>query len=254
MKPNKVGVGYKVGKVDQAETALGMDMRLAADKGKKSKGADGGDKIVRRELNKVYTNGTLVDEALLLDEQAGHCVSIREDGQPDKDGSGIFGICVLDSSTSEFNLSSFEDDVCRTKIETMMRQLRPKELIYTKVCLARMSLIPYKHLSSLQGNLSVSTTRLLKAILPGDCLWTSLRESEGINFEETLKELHVMYPAGDDDNDVEDNMHGLPSSVPEAIRSMSSSKAAMEALGSMIWSVHLSQFYGHELADDRTGI
>ena len=128
--------GYKVGRVDQAETALGAEMRVAADKGK-SKGktaADKADKIVRRTLNKVYTNGTLVDETLLTDEQAGHCVSIREDGEEDpKTGKQKFGLCVLDSSTSEFNLSAFEDDVCRTKLETMMRQLRPKEMVFTKV-------------------------------------------------------------------------------------------------------------------------
>ena len=42
--------GYKVGRVDQAETALGAEMRLAADKGKgkKTLGKDGGDKIVKR--------------------------------------------------------------------------------------------------------------------------------------------------------------------------------------------------------------
>jgi DNA mismatch repair protein MSH6 len=84
------------------------------------------------ELNKVYTNGTLVDEALLTDEQAGHCVSIRE--MEGKDGCSSFGICVLDSATSEFNLSAFNDDVCRTRLETLMRQLRPKEIIFTKVC------------------------------------------------------------------------------------------------------------------------
>jgi DNA mismatch repair protein MSH6 len=71
----------------------------------------------------------LVDEQLLTDEQAGHCVSIREDAE----GEGAFGICVLDSSTSEFNLSYFHDDVCRTKLETLMRQLRPKEVVFTKV-------------------------------------------------------------------------------------------------------------------------
>ena len=89
---------------------------------------------MRRELNKVYTNGTLVDEELLTDEQAGHCVSIREEDAPEsKDGKQTFGICVLDSATSEFNLSAFEDDVCRTKLETLMRQLRPKEIVFTKV-------------------------------------------------------------------------------------------------------------------------
>jgi DNA mismatch repair protein MSH6 len=145
--------GYKVGRVDQAETALGAEMRLAAEKSKGKVSEDKGkDKIVRRyvhslqhldccfitsceisELNKVYTNGTLVDADLLTDDQAGHCVSIREEKCADGSDSDRFGICVLDCSTSEFNLSAFEDDVCRTKLETLMRQLRPKELLFTKV-------------------------------------------------------------------------------------------------------------------------
>lgn len=39
-----------MGRVDQAETALGAEMRLAADKGKgkRASGKDGGDKIVKR--------------------------------------------------------------------------------------------------------------------------------------------------------------------------------------------------------------
>ena len=87
------------------------------------------------ELNKVYTNGTLVDQELLTDEQAGHCISIREAAAEEASAktNNSFGICVLDSSTSEFSLSAFEDDVCRTKLETMMRQLRPKEIIFKKV-------------------------------------------------------------------------------------------------------------------------
>lgn len=121
-------------------------MRVAADKskgkGKVSAEDKGKEKIVRRELNKVYTNGTLVDEALLTDEQAGHCVSIREDAEDTgKEDQKRFGICVLDSSTSEFNLSSFEDDVCRTKLETLMRQLRPKEIIFTKVTCSILSVV-----------------------------------------------------------------------------------------------------------------
>ncbi|GJE94869.1 MutS family DNA mismatch repair protein [Phanerochaete sordida] len=211
--------GYKVGRVDQAETALGAEMRVAADKGKTKAKASTADKIVRRELNKVYTNGTLVDEALLTDEQAGHCVAIREDGEEDpKTGKQTFGLCVLDSSTSEFNLSAFEDDVCRTKLETMVRQLRPKEIIFTK------------------GNLSVPTTRLLKSILPSNCLWTSLRDSEGLSFNDTLKALKELYPpSADDDDDLAPRPHGLSAAVPEAILSMIQSRGAVEALGSMIW-------------------
>jgi DNA mismatch repair protein MSH6 len=82
----------------------------------------------------VYTNGTLVDAELLTDEQAGHCISICEEVSDDNsDSKNKFGICVLDCSTSQFNLSAFEDDVCRTRLETLMRQLRPKELLFTKV-------------------------------------------------------------------------------------------------------------------------
>ncbi|EIN08523.1 DNA mismatch repair protein Msh6 [Punctularia strigosozonata HHB-11173 SS5] len=211
--------GYKVGRVDQSETALGAEMRLAADK---AKGGPKGkaDKIVQRELNKVYTNGTLVDAELLIDEEAGHCVSIREhapdpENPADAKKESTFGVAVLDSSTSEFNLSAFEDDVCRTKLETLLRQLRPKEIIFTK------------------GNLSVSTNRLLKATLPEGCLWTSLRDVEGFDYDQTLKELAELYPAtGNAMRDEDDPVGG---DVPEAIRDMYASKPAIEALGSLIW-------------------
>ena len=48
-------------------------------------------------------------------------------------GQSSFGVCVLDASTGEFNLSLFDDDVCRTSLETMFRQIRPIELIHAKV-------------------------------------------------------------------------------------------------------------------------
>ncbi|KAF8504398.1 DNA mismatch repair protein Msh6 [Russula emetica] len=204
--------GHKVGRVDQAETALGAEMRIAANK---SRGKGGDDKqkekIVRRELNKVYTNGTLVDDELLIDDQAGHCISIRENEEGGEYGS--FGICVLDSATSEFNLSAFDDDVCRTKLETLLRQLRPKEIVFTK------------------GNLSVATTRLLRVILPGTCLWTSLRDVEGFGYDKTLSELKSLYAANGEDA-MDDDDYSL---VPAAIRDMLGCKNAIEALGSMMW-------------------
>lgn len=179
--------------------------------------------ILHRELNKVYTNGTLVDPELIVDEQAGHCVSIREvDPNSDK---GSFGICVLDSSTSEFNMSAFDDDACRTKLETLLRQLRPKELLFTKVLHFRLEIPQMLNLS--KGNLSVSTTRLLKAVLPGSCIWTSLREVEGFGYKETLEELKSLYP---DDDDMEEG-----SNIPDAIRQMLTCEPAVEALGAMIW-------------------
>ncbi|TFK38050.1 DNA mismatch repair protein msh6 [Crucibulum laeve] len=216
-----LGKGYKVGRVEQSETALGAEMRMAASKGKGKVSEDKGkDKIVRRELNKVYTNGTLIDAELLTDEQAGHCIAISE--TPCEDGSNernTFGICVLDCATSQFNLSAFQDDICRTKLETLMRQVRAKELVFKK------------------GNLSVPTTRLLKSILPAACLWTSLRSVEGFTYSSTLEELKSLYKADEDedmmDGDEADSL--LPTTVPSSIREMASSKEAIESLGSMIW-------------------
>ncbi|TFK72470.1 DNA mismatch repair protein Msh6 [Pluteus cervinus] len=215
-----LGKGYKVGRVDQAETALGAEMRMAANKGKgKVKGGDAEakEKIVRRELNKVYTNGTLVDPELLHDDQAGHCIAITEE-QSDNDSENKFGLCVLDCATSQFDLSFFEDDICRTKLETLMRQVRPKEILFTK------------------GTLSVVTTRLLKAVLPAACLWTGLREqAEGFNYDGTLKELKSLYPAEHDESDCMNGGDTLPCSVPQPIRDMLDCSPAMLSLGSMIW-------------------
>jgi len=188
--------------------------------------------IVDRELNKVFTNGTLVDPELLTDEQAGHCVAISE--QPSEDGKDTknnFGICVLDSSTSQFNLSAFEDDICRTKLETLMRQIRPKELLFMKVChVLPLSVLLIKIV--LEGNLSVSTMRMLKNILPSNCLWTSLRSVEGFSYDQAIEQLIALFPPGED-KDMDDNI--LPSSVPESIREMVPYPKAMEALGNMIW-------------------
>lgn len=84
-----------------------------------------------------------------------------------------------------------------------------------------------------QGNLSVATSRLLKAILPASCLWTSLRESEGHNYSQTLKKLNELYPPEDDDMDGERGV--LNDTVPQSIRDMVGCKHATEALGAMIW-------------------
>ncbi|KAJ3722105.1 muts domain V-domain-containing protein [Lentinula guzmanii] len=210
-----LGKGYKVGKVEQSETALGAEMRLAGDK--KSGKPKGGEKekIVRRELNKVYTNGTLVDGEMIIDDEAGHCISIREI-ESDDGSHNTFGICVLDCSTSQFDLAIFEDDICRTKLETMIRQIRPKEMLFTK------------------GNLSVSTTRLLKSILPAACLWTGLREVEGLGYKDTLEDLKVRFPVTDELGDTDDG-ELLPESVPKPIRDMVDSEPAIEALGLLIW-------------------
>ena len=85
-----------------------------------------------------------------------------------------------------------------------------------------------------KGNLSMAMTRLLKSILPASCLWTSLRESEGFDYDQTLAEIKVLYPA-DEQDCMDDDSDLLAEAVPQSIWDMVGCKGAMEALGAMIW-------------------
>lgn len=138
-----------------------------------------------------------------------------------------FGVCVLDASTAEFSLSSFEDDTCRTQLETLIRQLKPKEIIHEK------------------GNLSVSTLRMLRSALSVDCQWTALKAgTEFLRPEDTREELKKLFKpkAFDEDGEpmeVEDDDDDEDARVPENIRIMYDKPIAMSALGGMIWCVFL---------------
>jgi len=145
MRPRKfLARGYRVGRVDQSETALGAEMRVAAAKSGKSKDAQESKKIVKRELNKVLTIGTLMDGNLLPDDYANHCVAVVEEAHSDNRHKSQFGVAILDAATSEIMVGFWEDDTCRTNLETMIRQLRVRELLHCKVK-GIVSLISAKH-------------------------------------------------------------------------------------------------------------
>lgn len=91
-----------------------------------------GREIVRRELGRVFTNGTIVDGHYLSTHDANHCVSIKE-LSPGPNEPSTFGVCIVDASTGEFQLSYFQDDIIRSRLETLFSQIRPKELICAKV-------------------------------------------------------------------------------------------------------------------------
>ncbi|OAD06817.1 hypothetical protein MUCCIDRAFT_33695 [Mucor lusitanicus CBS 277.49] len=145
-----IAKGYKVAKVDQMETAIGKSMRE-----KSGAKANKADKVIRRELTSVLTAGTLVDSGLLTNELGTYCMSIKEQCG-DESMPPTFGICFVDTATAEFNLVHFQDDVHRTKFETLIMQIKPRELVTEK------------------GRLSKTTTRLLKSIL-NEPLWNMLK-------------------------------------------------------------------------------
>lgn len=162
----------------------------------------------------MLTNGTVVDEAFLTEEEASHCVAIREGRSAD--GSKVsYGVCVLDAATGQFELSSWDDDNVATRLETLTRQLRIKELLHEK------------------GNLTAETLRLLKNSLPMNTSWVSLRpETEFSSFEKTVKQLQEFYDVAEDDQG-----SGGPDGIPPAIWEMVEQKQtlAIQSLGGMIF-------------------
>ncbi|EGR48449.1 DNA repair protein [Trichoderma reesei QM6a] len=154
---------YKVARVEQMETNLGKEMRERQDKsGKKA------DKVISRKLGCILTAGTLVDGSMLQDDMAAYCVAIKESVVDDLPA---FGIAFTDTATGKFFLSGFVDDVDRTKFETLIAQIGPRELLLEKSGLSTKSLRILKN--------NTSPTTIWTHLKPGTEFWdadTSRRE------------------------------------------------------------------------------
>jgi DNA mismatch repair protein MSH6 len=237
-----LGQGYKVGRVEQAETALGADLRRKDAKGSKTSKAKAGPNIVNRELKTVLTTGTVVDGELMTDDLSVHCIAIKE-SFVEGNTNPTFGIVVADCSTAEFQLCTFQvrlyasvadtpgglitlhfialqDDACRTQLETIIRQHRPRDLVYER------------------GNLSGPTTRLLRAAGGLACQWTGLKP--GTEFpaaEDALGQIRELFNGKDaDGEDAEMDLDAEGDErVPQQIKELYGSAETMSALGGMLY-------------------
>lgn len=108
-----------------------------------------------------------------------------------------------------------QDDTCRTKLETTIRQHRPKELICE------------------QGNLSVPTLRLLRSCVGPSCTWNNLQAGiEFLSAEDAKRGIEELF--GNEDAAMEGDEQGN-SQVPASIRNMYDNVEAMSAMGGMLW-------------------
>lgn len=199
-----VAKGYKIARVDQAESALGKEMREREDgpagKGGKGKKQDKADKIIRRELACIMTRGTLVEGSMLADDMATYgtscfisslyltvnryCVAIKESVQNDLP---VFGISFVDTATGEFFLAEFADDADLTKFETFVAQCRPAELLIEK------------------SGISIKALRILKNNTTPLTIWTYLKPgTEFWTADTTVREIESSgYFASEDKDEVE---------------------------------------------------
>lgn len=123
--------GYKVAKVDQRESMLAKEMR------------EGNKGIVQRELQYVLTSGTLTDSGMLVSDLSTFCLAIKEEPgnyydlengvlESSQLENKLFGVAFIDTATGEIELLEFEDDSECTKLDTLMSQVKPKEVIMEK--------------------------------------------------------------------------------------------------------------------------
>ncbi|PWY86004.1 DNA mismatch repair protein Msh6 [Aspergillus heteromorphus CBS 117.55] len=198
-----VAKGYKIARVDQAESALGKEMRER--EGKKGNAKE--DKVIRRELACVLTAGTLVEGSMLQDDMSTFCVAIKEaliDDHP------AFGLAFVDTATGQFFLSEFVDDVDMTKFETFVAQTRPQELLLEK------------------SAVSQKTLRILKNNTGPTTIWNYLKpRKEFWEADITVKELDASEYFVSEDGD---NLQAWP----EVLRQARDQELVMSAFGALV--------------------
>ncbi|CAG8542071.1 1112_t:CDS:10 [Diversispora eburnea] len=225
-----IAKGYKVARVDQMETAIGKEMREKSSKKKE-------EKIIRRELTSILTAGTIVDGGLLTNEMSTFCMSIKESCNTENE-SPTFGICFVDTATAEFHITSFNDDLDRTQFETLIMQVKPREIVYEK------------------GRLSQRTMRILKnctsrtiwtALKPDVEFWDATTTHDEIRFSRYFskngkksfgqeEEEDVIMENNNDDEIMENSESEDPYDTwPSAIKEAMKKPLMMSALGGLIW-------------------
>ena len=133
-----IDLGYKVGRVEQTETAN------AAEKRKNSTGSSSS--ICERSLVRILTKATVTEDGLLRDHRARYVLAITEgeqdigftesdqstsieDASVHESGTKTMGCCYVDVASGCINISQFDDDFRLSRTERLLTFLRPQELI-----------------------------------------------------------------------------------------------------------------------------
>lgn len=110
-----------------------------------------------------------------------------------------------------------------TKLETLLRQLRPKEIIHAKVGIVSWPRLATANVVLAQNNLSLNTLRVMRRILPMNTTWVPLRPGKEFYDEATARsQLKACF-----------EVDGLM--LPPAIVELSDNPLAIEAVGGMIF-------------------
>lgn len=154
--------GYKVARVDEMEMS-------------------DGNSILRRELTRIYTPGTLIEETLLGSPAAVYLLAFAElenAQSPSSLSSSVsvrYGACLIDCASGEIAIGEFDDDKHRTGFETLLVQHRPREILVAKAPDERAP--------------SAMSAALLRSVVPGADI---MRRTAGDQFWDHGKTLTML--------------------------------------------------------------
>ncbi|XP_073263557.1 DNA mismatch repair protein MSH6-like [Populus alba] len=162
--------GYRVLVVEQTETPEQLELR------RKEKGSK--DKVVKREICAVITKGTLTEgELFSANPDASYLMALTASRQSlaNQGLERIFGVCVVDITTSRIILGQFGDDAECSSLRCLLSELRPVEIVK-----------PAKMLSSETERVMVRHTRnpLVNELAPLSGFWDA---------EKTVQEVKTIY-------------------------------------------------------------
>lgn len=207
-------MGYRVLVVEQVETPGQLEERNMKSGTK--------DKVVKREICGVITKGIITEgEMLTCSPNAAYLMATFEiSNEESLNGSSIIGLCFLDAATSRFLVGQCSDDLARSRLRSILSELRPVELVKPA------------------GLLTVATEKVLKEETRNPLI-TSL--TPGLEFwdaEKTMSELVTFFceKCGnvDDKPDREDGLQALPEFLQNLAQAGAKAKAAISALGGCI--------------------
>lgn len=136
-----VDLGYKVGRVEQTETANAAEKR-------KSGGGANTASVCERALVRILTKGTVTDDGLLRDYRARYVIALVERmetphmscrNEPTQSENAIqsalenksrtFGVCFVDVASGSINIGEIQDDCRIARMERLITFLCPYEVI-----------------------------------------------------------------------------------------------------------------------------
>ncbi|KAF7456796.1 putative DNA mismatch repair protein MSH6 [Cryptosporidium felis] len=173
-----VGLGYRVVVVEQMETPKELEER-----NKSASRGDKKDKAIKRSVNEVLTNGTLVRPDMLSD-MASVLMTVYFSKKESEELAYEVGIVCVDITTGKVELITVEESGDQfLQVRTIVCQVQPKEIAY------------------LPGNIPLSVLRYLSSIVP------SIQLTNFRNFVDSILAI----------NDILETFERLNVPVPEVV-------------------------------------